>query len=374
MTALGDINRSVQSPSAAHMRIDGRDILNFGGSCYLGLGSLPALTEAGAATLRRGGAASQLPRHYGFALEANVDAEAEARRYFGTQAAIFYATGYMFGLSVLPGLAGDYDVAIIDESGHFSLHEGALIAGKPIYTFRHCDADDLAVVLAKAAANGKRPLVATDGMFATFGAIPPLDAYARLLAPYDGWLIVDESHSMGVLGETGRGAAEKFNVAGPRTIAGGSLGKALSAYGGITVGAAQPLAKIYQSPAMRGAAAGMSAGAAMAAAAMRELAANPDHLRRLRANTAALKAGLADLGLPVTPNEAPIASFTLDSAEHTQAVCAALWDAGIYVILSDYIGAGPNGVIRIAAFADHRPDDFKRLFAALGPALLKKAA
>jgi 7-keto-8-aminopelargonate synthetase-like enzyme len=355
----------VQSPSAARMIIDGRPILNFGGSCYLGLSAQPELVEAGAAALRQNGSTGQLPRPYGFILSANRDAEVAACRYFDVEAALYFATGYLFGLITLPGLAAHYDVVVMDELGHFSLREGALIAGKPVHIFKHCDVDDFARILAEATTGGKRPLVATDGMFATFGTIAPLADYQRLLAGHDGWLVVDESHSFGVLGATGRGAVEQHGVAGPRTIAGGSLGKALCAYGGFALGSQMVIEALMKAPAARGAAGGMSAGAAMAAAALTFMRAHPERLVKLRDNVCTLKTMLAGLGLPVTHSDAPVSAFVLPTNEQMTELYDALWADGIYVIRSNYIGAGPHGAIRIAAFADHEPADFERLRAIL---------
>lgn len=105
------------------MMVDGRQLLCFGGSAYLGLGGAPELVEIGCAALRQFGASTHLPRHYGFSSGANQQAEAEARRFFGTEAAMYFGTGYLFGLVALTGLAHDCDVVYIDESAHYSLRK-----------------------------------------------------------------------------------------------------------------------------------------------------------------------------------------------------------------------------------------------------------
>lgn len=350
----------IQSPSAAHMRIDGRAVLNFGGSAYLGLANEPEIVEAGVRALRAHGAVCQLPRHYAFETDATAEAEAAACVYFGTDAAMVFATGYMFGLIALTGLAAECDVILLDELAHFALVDGARASGKPVLTFRHCDAANLAERLGHAASMG-RPLVATDGMFATFGNSPPLGAYQRLLEPLDGWLVVDESHSFGALGGTGQGACELEGVRGDRVVAGGSLGKAFCAQGGIAIGARDVIDRLRQAPAARGASVGSPAGAAMAAAAMRLVRREPQRLDRLRSNSAQLKDGLASLGLAPRPSRSPVAAFVHGGAADMKRLCGRLWDEGIYVILSSYIGAGPEGAVRIAAFADHGTDDFDRL-------------
>lgn len=357
---------TIQSPSGARMVIDGRPILNFGGSCYLGLSAQPELAEAGVRAIRTLGSTGQLPRHYNFAHAANLEAEEAARSFFGTEGAIYYATGYLFGPMAMTALAEDFDVAVIDESGHYNLFEGARMAGRPIATFRHRDAEDLASVLGTLTSEGKRPLVATDGMFATFGTSPPLAEYQRLIDRHGGWLLVDESHSFGALGATGQGACEMAGVSGDRVLRGGSMAKAFSAYGGITVGSAEAIARLWQTPIARGAASGMSAGAAMTAASLRHVRAHPEILTRLHANARRLKEALRSCGFAVEDNFSPLAAFVHGDAAGMRAIQQALWAQGIFVIYSTYVGAGPDGALRIAAFADHEAEDFDRLAEALG--------
>jgi len=202
-------------------------------------------------------------------------------------------------------------------------------------------------------------------MFPTFGAIAPLRAYWEILRTRKTWLLVDESHSFGVLGATGRGALEREGVEGDRIIAGGSLSKAFCAYGGLAVGSKRAIDLLWTSPAARGAASGMSSGASMADASMRLLRKQPDRLNKLRANVASLKAQLRDLGLSIDDNEAPLATFVAGTAREMKALQADLYAEGIYVIYTNYVGAGAEGAIRCAIFADHEPQHLTRLVSAI---------
>jgi len=278
---------------------------------------------------------------------------------------MYFATGYLFGLIGMAGLAAHFDAVFLDKSAHYNLRDGARAAGKPVHSFKHLSASDLARALRREVRGGVRPLVATDGMFSTFGSVPPLAEYARLLAPLGGWLLVDESHSFSALGPTGRGAAEHHAVSGERVLIGGSLGKGLGAYGGLAVGAAGVIAELWQSPPARGAASGMSCGAAMAAASMRLLRQQPERLVKLRRNTLQLKTGIRTLGIDANDTEAPVAALVSGTAAEMQAVQQSLMAEGIYVIYATYVGAGPHGALRYAAFADHDPADIDRLIGAL---------
>ncbi|MCT8180125.1 aminotransferase class I/II-fold pyridoxal phosphate-dependent enzyme [Variovorax sp. CY25R-8] len=361
----GSPPRLVESPSGASMMVDGRQLLCFGGSAYLGLGGAPELVEIGCAALRQFGASTHLPRHYGFSSGANQQAEAEARRFFGTEAAMYFGTGYLFGLVALTGLAPDCDVVYIDESAHYSLREGAHAAGKPIHSFAHRDVQDLARMLGNTLERGQRPLVATDGVFATTGAIAPLSAYAELIAPFNGWLVVDESHAFGTIGPQGRGSAELAQLPFDRLVIGGSTAKALGAHGGFALGDAQTIAQLWRTPVARGAVLGCSAGAAMTAESLRLIRRRPELLLRLRENARSLKAGLRGLGLKVEDNAGPIAAFVHGDGLQMQRIQRALWEQGIFVAYSTYVGAGPMGVLRCAAFADHTPEQIAQLLGAL---------
>ena len=357
--------RRVESPSGARIFVDGREILNFGGCSYLGLSNHPELLAAGTNALTNLGPIAQIPRHYGFALAANLDVEAEAAQFFDAEAAMYFSTGYLFGLISLCGLAAEYDIAFLDASTHYSLRDGAAAAGKPVHSFAHLDPDDLARVLAAELKPGQRPLAATDGMFPTFGSIAPLADYARVLAPYDGWLIVDESHSFGAIGPTGGGAVEHHGLERDRVVAGGSMSKAFCAFGGLAVGSREVIDELWKSPAARGAASGISSGAAMTAASLRYVRQHPERLEKLRRNVRQLKAGVRALGYDIEDSDAPVATFVAGKAQDMQRLHARLLDDGIYVIYSNYVGAGAEGAIRCAVFADHEPDEIERLLAAL---------
>lgn len=362
--------KALTSPAGALIQIDGREFLSFAGCSYLGLGGRPELLNAGAAALVAQGATSQIARHYGVQSPANMDAESAARRFFGTSGAMYFGGGYLFALIALAGLAADYDVALLDETAHFCLFDGARAAGKDIRTFRHCDARSLNEACEAIASEGRRFLVATDGMFPTFGRVAPLADYARILAPHRAWLVVDESHSFGALGATARGAAEWHGVSEEKILIGGSLSKAFGAFGGIAIGDEETIERLWQSPVARGAAAGLSAGASMSAEAFRYLRGNPQILERRDANRGRLHSTLRALGIAFEPAPGPVAAFAHGDAERMRAAQEAMLEDGIYVLYSNYVGAGPQGVLRIAAFADHEPEHFERLSEALERHLL----
>ena len=202
-------------------------------------------------------------------------------------------------------------------------------------------------------------------MFPTFGRIAPLADYRRIIAPHGAWLVVDESHSFGAVGATGCGAVEACGVGRDRVLAGGSLSKGFGAFGGIAIADAQVIERLWQTPAARGASAGLSAGAAMSAASMRHIRAHPDILVRRDRNAKVLRSTLRDLGFAIDGSGGPVVAFAHGSAAHMRSAQQAMFDDGVLILYSTYVGAGPDGVLRIASFADHEPAHFARLAACL---------
>ncbi len=358
--------RIIESPSGAYVTIDGIEYLNFAGSCYLGICDRPEIIEAAKKAVEINGAFAQIPKHYGFNVRCNMDAEAAIAKYFGTEDAFYFMGGYLFGSMAFQGLRDDYDVIYLDEMAHFALKDGAKCTGKPIYTFSHCDPLDLKRVMDETLEKGQIPAIGCDGIFPTLGNISPLGEYFDLIEPLGGYLIVDESHSLGVLGDKGRGAIEKFNLPRDKAIGGGSAGKGFCAYGGIAVGSKELMDKFVYSPPGRGASAGMTSAAAATAASLNYIMDNPRLLTKLRENIAYFRKGLKELGISTLDSESPVIAFQIRDGIYMRRLQAELYDKHqIFLLYSTYIGAGHEGVIRSAAFSDHEFEDIDRLLSVL---------
>ena len=355
----------VQSPVGAEVTINGRHYVNFGGSSYLGLAGQQQIVEAGVAALRQSGCGYQYPRHHGVATPAHLDAERAAAQFFGTEAALYLAGGYYFGLIGVAALRDRCNTIFFDEWAHFSLREAICASQLPAQPYRHLDPEHLAEQLRLWVQPGQRPLVITDGMYSTFGEIAPLHALERATRPYDGLLLVDESHSLGVLGDFGRGACEHHGIAQDSVLMGGSTGKALGVLGGIIPSTHERVGACRRTNAGLGAAAGLPAAAAMCARSLAHVRENPQIRARLRENVAYLKGGLRSLGLNIPDTVAPVASFGQQGIRPLEAVRERLLASGIFVFHSTYIGAGSGGVIRCGIFADHRREHLDRLIDAL---------
>lgn len=357
--------KTITTPVGAEVVLDGRTYVNFGGASYLGLSGKPELLDAGVRALRKSGAGAQFARHYHVATPSHRDVEIAAAEFFGTEGAIYLSGGYYFGHVSMAAKRNTHTVAFFDDWCHFSLRDGITTSGLPSHSFRHLDVDDFRKKLKDHMGPRDRPLVVTDGMYSTFGEIAPLAQLAEAVAPYRGLLLVDESHSFGVLGESGRGAYEHHGLPLSSVLFGGSTGKGLGVLGGIIPASLDDVAAFRATPVARGASAGMPASAAMCAASLRYIRSHPQLLSRLRHNVSYLKGELRKLGLEVGDTVAPVVAFVIGSAASMQSLREKLFSEGISILYSTYIGAGAEGVLRCGIFADHTKEHLDRLVEAL---------
>lgn len=353
--------RTVTGPESARLTVDGRRLVNFVGCNYLALQQLPQLKAAALQAL-----GLEQPWSYmgsagygGFdpAFDGVVRAAAD---FFGTETSVYLPTGYFCGLAAVAGLEEAFDVVFIDEFAHFNLRDAAVLSGKPVNFYRHADLDALHDGLQTYSG---RPLILTDGVFATTGRIPPLGEFAAFAAERGGLLFVDESHAYGVVGPTGRGATEHCEATG--ALHAGTLSKAFCALGAVLPCTDALSTRVRALPPVRGANPGSAIMAMVSAAALRAVAADPSRRQRVSLLSQHLKAGLRLLGLEVIETPAPISAFQLRCSDEMLSLQSRLFDEGIHVLVSNYIGAGPEGTIRCTTFADHSEDDIDLLLDAL---------
>lgn len=356
--------RTVHGPESARLLIDERSYVNFVGCSYLALQTLDELHVAARRAIEMGHPWSQMRSAAQGAIDPLFDELAdEGGRFFGQETSVFLPTGYFCGPATVAGLQGRFDAVCIDELAHYSLYDAASLCGCPVHVFAHADADALKDVLRQHAAQLRQPLVLSDGVFATTGRVAPLADYARIAHAAGGLLFVDESHAYGVLGAHGRGAAEHCGVSDAWHA--GTLSKGFCAQGGLLPCSREFAARVRSLPPVRGASAGSAVSAMVAAAALRYARAHPQRREHLQHISQRLKRGLRGLGLDVVDTPAPITAFAVGRHAAMVALQRALFDDGLHVALSNYIGSGPEGMIRCATFADHSEADIDQLLGAL---------
>ena len=233
--------RRVDSPQGSRIQFDGREYLNFSSNDYLGLANHPALREAAARAVQDFGAGAGASRLICGSLAPFHELEESLAAFKGTPAALTFSTGYATALGTITALLGADDIVIVDKLVHACCVDAARLCGAKLRVFRHNDLDDLESILVWAVTKATTPqrprvLIITESVFSMDGDFAPLRALVELKDRYGAWLMLDEAHATGLLGEHRRGLAELESVADRVEIQMGTLGKAFGASGGYIAG------------------------------------------------------------------------------------------------------------------------------------------
>lgn len=222
--------RSISSKQAAHIRIGGRDVLLLCSNNYLGLADHHALAEAAIRATEQYGTSSGASRLVSGTMDLHEQLEAAVAGFKGTPSALVFNSGYAANTGIIAALVGRGDVIFSDRLNHASIIDGALLSGARLVRYPHNDYAALALLIEKHRGSG-RALIVTDGVFSMDGDIAPLRELVHLKKTCDAYLMVDDAHGSGVLGEQGRGTAELLQVTDDVDIKMGTFGKAMGSFG-----------------------------------------------------------------------------------------------------------------------------------------------
>jgi 8-amino-7-oxononanoate synthase len=357
--------RVLDSPQAPRATVDGREYANFSSNDYLGLANHPRLCEAAHAAIDAwgvGAGASPLVSGY-----QRVHEEAEARfaRFCGLPRALLFPSGYAANLGIVAALAGREAEIFGDRLNHACLHDGAILSRATYTRYRHLDLEALGRSLRSSTAAVK--VIATDSVFSMEGDVAALPEMARLAEAHDAWLVVDDAHGVGVLGERGHGALEHFGLTSPRIVYMATLGKALGGYGAFVGGAPEAIEWLVQrARTLIYSTALPPAVAAVAIAAMDLVDGEPERVARLRSRIESFRALAASHGLPVLPSITAIQPLVLGASRAAMQASARLADRGLLVpaIRPPTVPEG-SARLRISLCADHSASDVESLVQAI---------
>ena len=359
---------SLHTPVGPRVLIAGRERDYFSGTGYLGLQSHPQVLQAAIDAVQRYGLSTATSRG-GYGEHPIYDhLESELRAFFGAQSALYFSTGYLGAAVLAQGLRARCERVFIDEWSHFSVWDGARAAGKPVVGYRHLDVAHLADQLRAELRPGERPLVLSDGVFPISGELAPLPDLLRAVAPYDGWVGLDDAHAVGAVGPSGRGTPDFYNCPPGRWVASGTLSKALGGYGGILTGPSDLLAELEQNTRVTVAASPPPLPVAAASAAALSIArAQPQLRQQLWRNVSRARAGLRALGWPLPETPVPILCLGARPGIDLAHLKDSLFERDICVAhVRNYSSTPPGGALRIAIFANHTAGQIDRLVLELG--------
>ncbi|MEZ6016563.1 MAG: pyridoxal phosphate-dependent aminotransferase family protein [Planctomycetota bacterium] len=366
----GRAPRVVERRSATQGLVDGAPCTLFAGCDYLGLSQHAEVRAAAVAAIERYGVASGASRATSGTTQAHLALEAALAEFLGVEAALVVEDGYVADLAVARGLADEADLFFVDQDSHASLVDAARLSGRSVQTYAGTDLTRLHALLDRGRMAQGRAVVMTDGVFTGNGRIAPASDLLRLLPPND-TLVIDDSHALGVLSDTGRGTLEVYGLRDPRIVVTSSLAKALGAAGGVIAGSRERIERIRQRAAPYIATTALnpaSTGAALAAVGV--LQRDAERVERLRANTGALHRMARRLGCAPRGTFLPVLRLVLEGdAAASDARLTELSDAlrhdALYAPVIRYPGGGPAAQMRLTVCSEHTGDELARLEAAL---------
>lgn len=357
----------MESPIGSRMVIAGREVDYYCGTSYFCLHGHPEVIEAACAATRQYGMGPGTLAH----MQVYADLQERLRQWFGTEEVVYMISGYTSPMVLLQGLREDFDLVFIDAATHYSTRDAIPTLGKPVHEFRHGDANDLAAQLALHVGVGQRPAVLTDGVFPSSGRLAPLNDLRQAMAPYDGALLcIDDSHGVGVLGETGRGSLQHAGLEGEGNFLAGTMSKAFGALGGVVPGDATLAEKITRNAMIMRGASPAPPGLAAAAAASLRILQTTDRRARLSRNVSRMRSGLRGLGFEVADTPVPI--VTIKGVTDLELLRDRLAERDIIVRVQQpggYSDASDVPSMRLAVFSEHSPDQIDRLLRSMAELL-----
>ena len=339
--------RIIESPQGAEIIVKGKKCLNFCANNYLGLADNPQLIEAAKKGLDSRGFGMASVRFICGCQDLHKQLEAKISEFFGTEDTILYAACFDANGGVFEPLLGAEDAIISDALNHASIIDGVRLCKAQRFRYANADMADLEAQL-QAAKDCRFKLIVTDGVFSMDGNVCPLDKIYELAQKYDAMVMVDESHSAGVVGVTGRGVTERFNLKGQIEIITGTLGKAFGgAMGGFTTGKKEIIDMLRQRSRPYLFSNSMAPGLVAAGIRMFEMMSETNELQdKLHANTEYFIREMVAKGFDCKPSESAICAVMLYDAPLSQKFAARMQDEGIFVT-GFYYPVVPKGQARI---------------------------
>jgi glycine C-acetyltransferase len=358
--------RQLVSPQSSHVATGGRDVLNFCANNYLGLADHPAVVAAAKAALDAWGFGMASVRFICGTQTQHAALESRLSTFLSTEATILYSSCFDANGGVFEVLLDDSDAVISDELNHASIIDGIRLCKAKRFRYRNRDMGDLEQQL-RDAASARRRLVVTDGVFSMDGYLAPLADICDLAERYDAMVMVDDSHAVGFVGDTGAGTPELAGVQDRVDVLSGTLGKALGGASGGYISGHREIVELLRQrsrPYLFSNAVAPSVVAGSLAAL--DLAASSDAARaQLRANTAQFRRRMTDEGFDVLPGEHPITPVMFGDAVLAGKMAEEMLKHDVYVIAFSY-PVVPQGKarIRVQLSAAHSEDDVEKCVAA----------
>ena len=358
--------RIIESPQGAEILVKGKKCLNFCANNYLGLANNPELIKAAKEGMDARGFGMASVRFICGCQDLHKKLEEKIAEFFGTEDTILYAACFDANGGVFEPLLGEQDAIISDSLNHASIIDGVRLCKAKRFRYANADMADLEAKLIEAK-DCRFKLIATDGVFSMDGNVCPLDKIYELAEKYDAMVMVDESHSAGVVGKTGRGVTERYNLKGKVEIITGTLGKAVGGgVGGFTTGKKEIIDMLRQRSRPYLFSNSLAPGLVAAGIRMFEMMSETNELQdKLHENTDYFLRRMKEEGFDCKPSESAICAVMIYDAAKSQQYAAKMQEEGIFVT-GFYYPVVPKGEarIRVQISAAHEREHLDKCIAA----------
>lgn len=346
--------RVIESDQDTEVSIEGRRVLMFGSNSYLGLTNHPEIKRAAQEAIAKYGTGCAGSRFLNGTLDIHLELEQKLAEFVGKEAALVFSTGFQVNIGVIPAVLGRNDYLLLDELDHASILEGSRLSFAKTLKFRHNDMESLESTL-KNCAHDRIKLIVVDGIFSMDGDIANLPEIIRLAEKYEAIVMVDDAHSLGVIGHGGRGTASHFDLTDRTALIMGTFSKSLASIGGFIAADAPTINYLkHHARSLMFSASISPAATASAMAALQILKREPERTEQLWENTRYAIRAFPQLGFDIGNACTPIIPIYIRDNTKTFQMAMRLMEEGVFVnpVTSPAV-AQESSLIRFNLMATH---------------------
>ena len=368
--------RPIEENEGPVVQIEGKKIIMAGSNNYLGLTGHPKVKEAAIKAIEKYGTGCSGSRYLTGTLDLHIELESRLAKFFNTESVLLFSTGYQSAQGIIPTLVQRNDYVISDKDNHACIVAATMMTKGlmgELVRYKHNDMNDLERQISKLPKDSGK-LIATDGVFSTGGEIVDLPKLYEIAQKYDARVMVDDAHSVGVIGKGGRGTASEFNLEEEIDLTMGTFSKTFASLGGFVAGKERVLNYLkHFSPALIFSASPTPASVASALAALDILEAEPERVAKLIENANYMRKHLTDKGFNIISGRTAIVPVIIGDDERSFMMWKYLYDNGVFVNV--FISPGvPQGrqMMRTSYMATHEKehlDEIIHVFEKAGKAL-----
>lgn len=368
--------RPIEENEGPIVQIEGRKIIMAGSNNYLGLTAHPKVVEAAVKAVEKYGTGCSGSRYLTGTLDLHIELEERLAKFFNAESVLLFSTGYQTAQGVIPTLVGRNEYIISDKDNHACIVAGNLMAKGALGNFvryKHNDMDDLEKVISKLPPDSAK-LIVSDGVFSTGGEIVDLPRLNEIAKKFKARIMIDDAHSVGVIGKGGRGTASEFNLEKEIDLTMGTFSKTFASLGGFVAGPERVINYIkHFSLALIFSASPTPASVAAALAALDILEKEPERVQKLISNANYMRKGLKEKGFNVIDGRTAIVPVIIGNDEMALKMWRILYDSGVFVNV--FVPPGvPEGrqMMRTSYMATHEKehlDEIIHLFEKAGKTL-----